>query len=508
MHLTQMPSRSSELIALFATGSRKKAKKSQLRLQSSSLLSDADAGEAVGPPLSSAKAEGKMPSGLILKGGRVRLPDKLIEYLNKNVAPNVLWWQTGGETFSFDSTKAQEHLLDRYFNETKLSSFTRSLNRWGFKRIFLAGQSKKILTYEHPLFKRDEPLLVREMKMAGHSNDDHAARDEPEESVVSEQKKAAAASASASAVPTLPTTASPTSASGSSVPSSISVSLPFQVPGAGQASVALTGLDAVTAVAQAPMPLAASSEPQLASLLVPSLMQGLLGGQQAPPNNNAASQQQALLVALQAINNANHQQQAAAASSYLQQTPNPDVSFLAQTLLAAQMPSQHLQQAQLQPTTNALTLQAINANQQQPAVSRNLHLPNVDFSSLSQALLATQMPTQYAQAHTAGNAGPTNAMIQAILAGQLQQAQAPPQPQQPQQQQQQAHLQQQPQAAATTSTQNLLQQALQNAASREQQQKQETQQILLALAMAHLQGNTGANNEGQDQQGSAGQSSS
>lgn len=41
-----------------------------------------------------------MPSGLVLKSGRVRLPDKLIEYLNAGVAPEVLYWQTGGESFS------------------------------------------------------------------------------------------------------------------------------------------------------------------------------------------------------------------------------------------------------------------------------------------------------------------------------------------------------------------------------------------------------------------------
>jgi len=115
----------------------------------------------------------KKPSGIILKGGRVRLPDKLMEYLNKEVAPEVLYWQTGGESFSFDSKTAQTELLDKYFNGTKLSSFTRSLNRWGFKRIFHALLPKHVLSYEHPCFKKSNPDLVKDMKMADAHEETH-----------------------------------------------------------------------------------------------------------------------------------------------------------------------------------------------------------------------------------------------------------------------------------------------------------------------------------------------
>ena len=108
----------------------------------------------------------KRPSGIILRGGRIRLPDKLMEYLNKVVVPDVLYWQTGGLSFSFDSKTAQTELLDKYFSGSKLTSFVRSLNRWGFKRVFHALLPKSVLSYEHPLFKRDSPELVKEMKMA------------------------------------------------------------------------------------------------------------------------------------------------------------------------------------------------------------------------------------------------------------------------------------------------------------------------------------------------------
>lgn len=62
-------------------------------------------------------------------GARIRLPDKLMEYLNNCVEPDVLWWQNE-EGFAFDSTRVQKEFLDRHFEKTKLKSFIRSLNRW------------------------------------------------------------------------------------------------------------------------------------------------------------------------------------------------------------------------------------------------------------------------------------------------------------------------------------------------------------------------------------------
>jgi len=62
--------------------------------------------------------------------GRARLPDKLMEYLNAKVVPDVLWWLPGEEAFAIDASRIQKEVLDVYFRRTKLSSFIRSLNRW------------------------------------------------------------------------------------------------------------------------------------------------------------------------------------------------------------------------------------------------------------------------------------------------------------------------------------------------------------------------------------------
>jgi HSF-type DNA-binding len=71
-----------------------------------------------------------MGTGVHHGGGRIRLPDKLMEYLDKEVLPNTLRWLPGGESFVFDTEKIQSTFLDKHFRATKLKSFIRSLNRW------------------------------------------------------------------------------------------------------------------------------------------------------------------------------------------------------------------------------------------------------------------------------------------------------------------------------------------------------------------------------------------
>ena len=62
--------------------------------------------------------------------GRARLPEKLMDHLNADTVPGVLWWLPGNESFAIESARVQTELLDVHFRGTKLSSFIRSLNRW------------------------------------------------------------------------------------------------------------------------------------------------------------------------------------------------------------------------------------------------------------------------------------------------------------------------------------------------------------------------------------------
>lgn len=64
-----------------------------------------------------------------------------------------------------DVEKVQSELLDTYFDGTKIASFTRSLNRWGFNRICYSVLPKHILCYQHSMFKRARPELCTEMNL-------------------------------------------------------------------------------------------------------------------------------------------------------------------------------------------------------------------------------------------------------------------------------------------------------------------------------------------------------
>ena len=63
-------------------------------------------------------------------GGRIRLPDKLLKFLNDEPMPEVIWWMPDGNGFAYNAQTVQTKFLDKCFKGTKLSSFVRSLNRW------------------------------------------------------------------------------------------------------------------------------------------------------------------------------------------------------------------------------------------------------------------------------------------------------------------------------------------------------------------------------------------
>lgn len=63
-------------------------------------------------------------------GGRMRLPEKLLKYLNDEPVPDVVWWMPDGNGFAYNIDTVQTGFLDKFFRGTKLTSFVRSLNRW------------------------------------------------------------------------------------------------------------------------------------------------------------------------------------------------------------------------------------------------------------------------------------------------------------------------------------------------------------------------------------------
>jgi len=61
---------------------------------------------------------------------QLSFPAKLMEILDKDMAPEAVWWLPGDKTFAVHSKKFATDVLDKYFQRTKFMSFVRKLNQW------------------------------------------------------------------------------------------------------------------------------------------------------------------------------------------------------------------------------------------------------------------------------------------------------------------------------------------------------------------------------------------
>ncbi|CAJ1931127.1 unnamed protein product [Cylindrotheca closterium] len=89
-------------------------------------------------------------------------PEKLHEMLEMANQPNVVTWLPHGRAFLVRKPKEfTEHIMPRYFRQTKLTSFQRQLNLYGFRRI---TQGPDAGAYYHELFLRGRPHLCMRMQ--------------------------------------------------------------------------------------------------------------------------------------------------------------------------------------------------------------------------------------------------------------------------------------------------------------------------------------------------------
>jgi len=96
-------------------------------------------------------------------GRRLTFPEKLMELLNKEDCQDAMCWLTNGKAFALQPSMFMQKILPKYFEGTKFESFTRKLNRWGFKRIAGEDAPDDTFAYSHHLFKREYPELCRGM---------------------------------------------------------------------------------------------------------------------------------------------------------------------------------------------------------------------------------------------------------------------------------------------------------------------------------------------------------
>jgi chemotaxis protein histidine kinase CheA len=96
-------------------------------------------------------------------GRRLTFPEKLMELLNSEDCQESMCWLPNGNAFALHPTLFMKVILPKHFEGTKFESFTRKLNRWGFKRIAGEDAPEDTFAYSHHLFKRDYSELCRGM---------------------------------------------------------------------------------------------------------------------------------------------------------------------------------------------------------------------------------------------------------------------------------------------------------------------------------------------------------
>lgn len=87
---------------------------------------------------------------------------RLLEEVGEKELSDVVSWQPHGRAFLVHKPKEfVNHVLPTYFKQTKMGSFQRQLNLYGFLRITSGGDRGG---YYHELFLRDREFLVDRMK--------------------------------------------------------------------------------------------------------------------------------------------------------------------------------------------------------------------------------------------------------------------------------------------------------------------------------------------------------
>ena len=140
--------------------------------ESKGLLIGEDVARVPRPEREESEPAGKSPESIIevnksaktTSGRRHTFPDKLMDLLNSGDFTSSMSWLPHGNGFCLHPDVFVKETLPKHFEGTKFESFTRKLNRWGFKRTAGEDAPEDAFAYSHPLFKRDCPELCAGMR--------------------------------------------------------------------------------------------------------------------------------------------------------------------------------------------------------------------------------------------------------------------------------------------------------------------------------------------------------
>ena len=84
-----------------------------------------------------------------------------MEMLSSNDHSDIVSWLDHGKAFRvYKQTRFVKEVFPKYFKESKYTSFTRKLSRWGFLRV---SRGLETGAYYHPLFQRGNLTLCSNM---------------------------------------------------------------------------------------------------------------------------------------------------------------------------------------------------------------------------------------------------------------------------------------------------------------------------------------------------------
>lgn len=125
------------------------------------------------PPLNALRAAERKPSATSCP--REIFPQRLMRILSDHTISDIITWLPHGRSFVIIQQEVlAEKILPRYFPEStsasannksssaacKYPSFTRKLNRWGFRQVTRGPDAG---AFHHKFFRRDEPRLCLQM---------------------------------------------------------------------------------------------------------------------------------------------------------------------------------------------------------------------------------------------------------------------------------------------------------------------------------------------------------